>query len=204
MIVLLLDSRWPTLIPFDVLPTLKGNVEFSDEVPIKVRWHFGDVITKDENSTILVSTNVEDPRVLSAIADGAQVIEVPSRKDPVYQSVQVMRQALSIGEWEQSQTHESLLSYLHEEVQEFVEAVQLENSEEALKKELSDIFLQVLFHSEIADRRGSFDFEAVAQSFVSKMQTRSPYLFDGTTALVAIEEQERLWELGKQSETASE
>ena len=50
---------------------------------------------------------------------------------------------------------------------------------------------------ELAARRGEFDFNDVAASFVAKLAKRAPYLFDGTNDIVPLEEQERLWELGK-------
>lgn len=201
MIVLLLDPRWPTMIPFTLLSELRGRVEFSDEVPVQVRWNLGDVIGDSGNHAprILVSTDEWDEKVRSAIADGARVVEVPSRSEGIAQAVDVMRRALRLGEWEQSQTHASLIAYLREEVEEFDEAVR-GGDEQEMRDELGDLLLQVLFHAEIASQRGSFDFDAVAMSFVEKMAKRSPYLFDGTHQVVAIEEQERLWELGKQAQ----
>lgn len=32
------------MIPFTLLSELRGRVEFSDEVPVQVRWNLGDVI----------------------------------------------------------------------------------------------------------------------------------------------------------------
>ena len=51
-----------------------------------------------------------------------------------------------------------------------------------------------------AARRGAFDFQAVAESFVDKLRSRSPYLFDGSTGVVPAQEQERLWAKGKARE----
>ena len=75
--------------------------------------------------------------------------------------------------------------------------------EEELLKELGDVLLQVLFHAEIAARRGAWDFTDVAASFVAKMRSRSPYLFDGTEGVIDTEEQERLWAEGKAREQES-
>lgn len=195
MIVLLLDARWPSMIPFELVGKLRGSLRFTDEVPVKVRWNLGDVIGAG-SSEILVSTNHFDEDVVHALASGAELIEVPSLQEPAGQAVAVMSRALRRGEWEQTQTHESLLAYIDEEVAEFKEAV-AEGEAEQLKGELADILLQVLFHAEIASRRGDFNFQDVAASFVEKLRWRSPYLFAPGEALVTIEEQERLWQQAK-------
>ena len=198
MIVLLLDPRWPTMIPFTLLSQLRGRVDFTDEVPVQVRWNLGDVIGSAGNHAqpLLVSTNRFDPKVVAALEAGAELLEVPSRSEGIAQAQAVMHRALKVGEWEQSQTHASLLEYLHEEVAEFEEAVSSGNPAE-MKDELGDLLLQVLFHAELAARRGEFDFNDVAASFVAKLAKRAPYVFDGTNDIVPLEEQERLWELGK-------
>jgi XTP/dITP diphosphohydrolase len=200
MIVLLLDARWPTMIPFPFMSRLNGILRFTDEVPIAVRWNLGDALPSDAGTDILVSTNEFDSAVKEAIEAGAKVWEVDSRKDSVGQAVHAMERALRFGEWEQGQTHESLIPYLQEETAEFIEAVEQSHSEQELCSELGDLFLQVLFHAEIASRRGAFDFQDVAQSFVNKLRSRSPYFFDGSDRLVPVEEQEHFWALGKENE----
>ena len=71
---------------------------------------------------------------------------------------------------------------------------------DALKSELSDLLLQILFHAELASERGAFDFSDVADAFVQKMRRRAPYLFDGSTGPVDKATQDRLWEEGKARE----
>ena len=102
--------------------------------------------------------------------------------------------ARRIGEWEREQTHTSLLPYLEEESAEFAAAVRNREPESEILKELGDIFLQVLFHAEIS----AFSLDDVAQSFVTKMRARAPYLFDGTAEIVDVDTQERLWRAGKE------
>lgn len=204
MTVLLLDARWPTLIPVDSVATLTGPVSYTDEVPVSVRWYLGDLITGEAGQGVLVSTLSEGaPELQARLAAGERLVVVPSRRDPVAEAMEVMGRARSTGEWEVSQTHRSLLPYLKEEALEFAEAVgHWENGagEQQLLKELGDVFLQVLFHAEIASRRGAFTFHDVAASFVAKMRSRSPYLFDGTAGIVGVDEQNRLWAEGKRNE----
>lgn len=195
MTVLLLDARWPSMIPFNLVGKLEGQLRFTDEVPVKVRWNLDDIV-RFATDDLLVSTNELDPQVIEAINNGASVIEVPSRHDALGQARDVMRRAVARGEWEQTQTHESLLEYLDEETEEFAQAV-AHGTTDHIVSELGDVLLQVLFHAEIGARHGEFNLDDVAASFVSKMQQRSPYLFDGSDGVVPIEEQERLWEAGK-------
>lgn len=201
MTVLLLDPRWPTQIPMEGVVALRAPISYTGEVPISVRWHVGDLASGEPLGTgTLVSTNAQDPEVIERVDRGERVIEAASREDPVEEARHVMGRAVDLGEWEAKQTHESLLPYLREETEEFCQAVTSRATSEELRQELGDLFLQVLFHAEIADRRGEFDLGDVARSFVEKMRMRSPYLFDGTVIPVSEEEQERLWAAGKSSE----
>ena len=129
---------------------------------------------------------------------------IDARLTHVADAIGVMHRALVQGEWEQSQTHHSLIPYLREESEEFIEAVEQGASEQELINELGDVLLQVLFHAEIAARRGAWDFGDVAASFVAKMRSRSPYLFNGHRGMVTVEEAERLWAEGKAREVAGE
>lgn len=199
MMILVLDPRWPDLIPQKAIGRILAPVEFSPEVPVTVRWNFDNLVCGDDptGEGTLVTT---DPDAVGD--DPSDVIRASSLADPVFVARRVMSKARSLGEWEAAQTHESLLPYLREEAEEFADAVRAGANEEELKKELGDVFLQVLFHAEIASRRGSFGIDDVAESFVDKLRSRAPYLFDGTSRQVSVEEQERLWEQGKRAERA--
>lgn len=116
------------------------------------------------------------------------------------EAIRVMHAARTRGEWERSMTHEKLLPFLAEEAAEVAEAVTMDAPDVELKKELSDLLLQVLFHAEIASERGAFDFDDVAAAFVSKMRSRAPYLFDGSVGPVDTATQDRLWAEGKARE----
>lgn len=134
--------------------------------------------------------------------------EIPaSVMDELEDAVALMTRALRQGEWEQAQTHHSLLAYLREETEELAEVIdrvdadhEAEIDQQELCRELSDILLQVLFHAEIANRRGSFDIGHVAGAFVAKMRSRAPYLFEEVERPVSREEQDRLWAEGRARE----
>ncbi|MDO4910611.1 MAG: MazG nucleotide pyrophosphohydrolase domain-containing protein [Corynebacterium sp.] len=212
MAVVLLDPRYPTMIPFEALNLIQGaEIEYTEEVPVRVRWNIADFSARTvENGTVLVSTNAEDPKVIDranknelfVTADSRGDHQVPVRFKSIEEALHVMHLAHLRGQWEANQTHESLIPYLREETEEFAVAVDMwkrlgEAGEGQLKRELSDVLLQVLFHAEIAARRGAFNFEDVAQAFVDKMRHRAPYLFDGSTDIISEEEQDRIWQEAK-------
>lgn len=145
--------------------------------------------------------------------------EVPaSVMDEIEDAVALMARALRQGEWEQSMTHTSLVKFLREETEELARTIDLMESwkpegegeaaarpewiEQDLCSELSDVLLQVLFHAEIANRRGAFDIGHVAGAFSAKLRARAPYLFEEIERQVPRQEQDRLWEEGKKEEEA--
>ena len=153
---------------------------------------------------LIITSDDTDPRLMEPTETTAEtttrIFRASSRDDPTWQAQNIMRRALTVGEWEREQTHETLLPYLREETTELAEAITTQANDAELMAELGDVLLQVLFHAEIAARRGAFDFGDVVGSFIGKMRRRSPYLFDGTTSVVPQSEQKRLWELGKHAE----
>lgn len=200
MTILVLDPRWPDMIPLAAATSLAGPIAYTDEVPVSVRWNLGDIAVTESAEGTLVTTDATAPAVQERFKAGERVIEAPSLGDPLFQAQSVMHTARTRGEWEMAQTHESLIEYLEQETAELIDAIRNHHPDDALKKELSDLLLQVLFHAEIASRRGAFSFPDVAQAFVDKMKNRAPYFFDGSTGTVPVDEQDRMWAQGKKRE----
>ncbi|MFR1412270.1 MAG: MazG nucleotide pyrophosphohydrolase domain-containing protein [Akkermansia sp.] len=73
--------------------------------------------------------------------------------------------------WDAEQTHHSLISNMIEEAYEVVDTIQ-RNDWTQLREELGDVLLQVVFHAEIAQEAGRFDFNDVAAEV--KRKTRPP------------------------------
>ncbi|HEY8852654.1 MAG TPA: nucleoside triphosphate pyrophosphohydrolase [Gemmatimonadaceae bacterium] len=88
----------------------------------------------------------------------------------------LMRDLRKRCEWDAAQTHESLRPYLIEEATELDDAIRLED-DKLMREELGDVLLQVLFHSVLAEERGTFDFAAVAEGLITKMKGRHPHLY---------------------------
>lgn len=213
-IIVLVDPRWPDQIPLGIIPYLYGvgssRLEVTPDIPAAARDHYHQLAALPAPSLsqpvarLVITSDDADPRLTepakTAEETTTRIFRAPSRDDPTWQAQNIMRRALTVGEWEREQTHETLLPYLREETTELAEAITTRADDAELMAELGDVLLQVLFHAEIAARRGAFDFGDVVGSFIGKMRRRSPYLFDGTTSVVPQSEQKRLWELGKHVE----
>lgn len=209
-IIVLVDPRWPDQIPLGIIPYLYGvgasHLEVTPDIPAAARNHYHQLAAlpapalSQPVARLVITSDDTDPRLMEPTETATRIFRVPSRDDPTWQAQNIMRRALTVGEWEREQTHETLLPYLREETTELAEAITTQANDAELMAELGDVLLQVLFHAEIAARRGAFDFGDVVGSFIGKMRRRSPYLFDGTTSVVPQSEQKRLWELGKHAE----
>lgn len=103
--------------------------------------------------------------------------------------------------WDKKQTHKTLLPYLKEESQEFIQSVRRGNSEH-MKEELGDILLQVMFHSQIAKKEGTFDIEDVIEVLTKKLKRRHPHVF-GNTKVKSTKEIMRNWQRIKKEEKKS-
>ena len=82
--------------------------------------------------------------------------------------------------WDREQTHQSIRNCFIEETYEAVEAIDTEDPV-LLQEELGDVLLQVLFHSEIEEEEGRFDFSHVVDGEAKKMVERHPHVFGSVT-----------------------
>ncbi|SDI48166.1 XTP/dITP diphosphohydrolase [Actinokineospora alba] len=123
-------------------------------------------------------------------------------------AAQVMDRLRSPGgcPWDAEQTHDSLRQYLVEECFELLEAIE-EGDRPALREELGDVLLQVLFHSRVAeeDSEDPFTIDDVAAELVAKLVGRHPHVFaGGDPAVRDAATQENRWEELKQQEKRRE
>ena len=103
--------------------------------------------------------------------------EVVSMSDSIDRLVEVMDVLRSPGgcPWDAEQTHESLARYLLEETYETLEAMD-QGDQVALKEELGDLLLQVVFHARIAQESDAqFTLDAIAGAVVEKLERRHPH-----------------------------
>ena len=78
--------------------------------------------------------------------------------------------------WDREQTHASIRHSLIEEAYEVVESIDHADWDE-LKKELGDILLHVVFHSNIAEENNEFTLEEVIKAISEKMIRRHPHIY---------------------------
>ncbi|WP_031163302.1 MazG family protein [Streptosporangium roseum] len=140
---------------------------------------------------------LEDPPVIEVVPGsydlpGARLLDL----------VAVMDRLRTGCPWDAGQTHESLVPYLLEEAYEVLETIE-EGDYAALREELGDLLLQVVFHARVAhDRADGFDIDDVAEGIVSKLVRRHPHVF-ADTRVEGAEEVSDNWETIKAAERAA-
>jgi uncharacterized protein YabN with tetrapyrrole methylase and pyrophosphatase domain len=100
--------------------------------------------------------------------------------------------------WDRQQDHNSLRLHAVEEVYELVDAIESGDDHE-MAEELGDLLLQVVFHCQLAQERGAFDFEGVARHIADKLVRRHPHVF-GDVKVKNVDEVWANWEKIKAAE----
>jgi ATP diphosphatase len=104
--------------------------------------------------------------------------------------------------WDLEQTFETIAPYTIEEAYEVAGAVE-DKDWPALRDELGDLLLQVVYHARMAQERGLFDFADVVGAISAKMLARHPHVFGGGEAIESAEKQTVAWEEHKRRERAA-
>ncbi len=100
--------------------------------------------------------------------------------------------------WDLEQSFATIAPYTIEEAYEVAEAAE-HGDIDALKDELGDLLLQVVFHARMAEEAGHFAFNDVARAIAEKMIRRHPHVFaDAKVAGAAAQTQ--AWEEQKAAE----
>jgi MazG family protein len=100
--------------------------------------------------------------------------------------------------WDQKQTFESLRKLSIEEIYELGDAI-LNRDPEAIKNELGDILLHIVFFAKIGSESGDFDMGEVINNLIDKLVYRHPHVFGDTKASSAQQVEEN-WEALKLNE----
>jgi XTP/dITP diphosphohydrolase len=106
--------------------------------------------------------------------------------------------------WDARQTHESLAPHLLEESYEALEALE-SGDPDALREELGDVLLQVMFHAEIASERTDgtgYTVDDVADGITAKLRRRHPHVF-GDVSVSGADEVKLNWDAIKAAERAA-
>ncbi|MCS7479922.1 MazG family protein [Umezawaea endophytica] len=156
---------------------------------------------------VLVAVSAADPAAAALVAAGAPVIGLPVGAG-LLDAVAVMDRLRSPGgcPWDAEQDHETLRQYLVEETFELLEAIE-DGDRAAMREELGDVLLQVLFHARVAAEHGSdaFTVDDVAAELVAKLVGRHPHVFAGGDSAVRDSSTQQVrWEELKQQEKQRE
>jgi nucleoside triphosphate diphosphatase len=126
-----------------------------------------------------------------------------SRTPPLDRLLAIMarlRDPVSGCEWDCAQDFASVAPYTIEEAYEVADAIARRDMA-ALRDELGDLLLQVVFHARMAEEAGHFAFADVAAAIAGKLEARHPHIFsafaDGYT------DQDERWEALKAAERAA-
>lgn len=203
MTVVLVDPRRPSLIPVDAIDLLTGDVQYTEEMPVKVPWSLPAArpAYDGDDAPVLLSSDPEHPAVKARLAAGERLIAAPEAQpgERIVDAVAMMDKLRTSGPWESEQTHDSLRRYLLEETYELFDAVRGGNADE-LREELGDVLLQVLFHARIAEDapHHPFNIDDVADALVRKLGNRVPAVLAGES--ISLDEQLAQWEERKAQE----
>ncbi|MHA3019736.1 nucleoside triphosphate pyrophosphohydrolase [Mycobacterium sp. BMJ-28] len=206
MTVVLVDPRRPALVPVDAVELLAGDVQYTEEMPIKVPWSLPSArpAYDGDPAPVLLSSDPEHPTVKARLAAGERLIAAPAPQsgERLVDAVAMMDKLRTDGPWESEQTHDSLRRYLLEETYELFDAVRGGDADE-LREELGDVLLQVLFHARIAEDAPAhpFGIDDVADALVRKLGNRAFGVLAGES--ISLEDQLAQWEERKAQEKLS-
>ena len=128
--------------------------------------------------------------------------------------VDFMRRLRAECPWDQEQTHASLTRHLLEEAYETLDAletfvrVESEGGDHSVavahvEEELGDLLFQIVFHAELGDEEGHFNFATIADGVRVKLTGRHPHVF-GDVEVSGSEEVASRWEDLKKKEKGRE
>jgi XTP/dITP diphosphohydrolase len=185
------------LVPVEAFDLLTGDVQYTEEMPVKVPWSLPAArpAYDGDDAPVLLSSDPDHPAVKARLAAGDKLIAAPDSApgERLVDAVAMMDKLRTSGPWESEQTHDSLRRYLLEETYEVFDAVRGGNADE-LREELGDVLLQVLFHARIAEDapQHPFTIDDVADSLVRKLGNRVPAVLAGES--ISLDEQLAQWE----------
>ncbi|WP_020670325.1 MazG family protein [Amycolatopsis nigrescens] len=153
---------------------------------------------------LLIASSATEPGAAALLASGARLIEAPRQAGAgLAEAARVMDRLRSPGgcPWDAVQTHDSLRQYLVEETYELLDAIE-QGDRAAMREELGDVLLQVLFHARVAAEHAEdpFDIDVVAGELVAKLVGRHPHVFADAAKVHTAEHQQVKWEELKQAE----
>ncbi|PZS06421.1 MAG: nucleoside triphosphate pyrophosphohydrolase [Pseudonocardiales bacterium] len=151
----------------------------------------------------LASASADDDVVHALAAAGLRIEVIEPPPPPagavLLDVVAVMDRLRSPGgcPWDAAQTHRSLMPYLLEEAYEAYQALE-DGDLDALREELGDVLLQVVFHARVAAET-DWSIDDVAGDLVAKLVRRHPHVF-ADAAVDGADASQARWDAIKRAE----
>ena len=179
-------------LPSDTTVTVLHHLGLDDEVIVEMRA--GELATFHD-ADHLTSLWVEGLRTAGEATDDL---------------IDLMRRLRRECPWDQEQSHASLTRHLLEEAYETLDAletfVRLESLDQLdddavahVEEELGDLLFQIVFHAELGDEEGRFNFATIADGVRDKLIGRHPHVF-GDVRVSGSDEVASRWEVLKRDE----
>jgi XTP/dITP diphosphohydrolase len=208
-VVVVLSHRLGAVLPAAAAPLLREGAAPCADTDVPAQWAqlCGAHPAGEAVQGLLLTLDPSTGAAARWVAAGATVLRTPEPAGAaLLDAVAVMDRLRSPGgcPWDAKQTHRSLMPYLIEEAYELYQALE-DDDTTALREELGDVLLQVLFHARLAQETpGGFDVDAVASGLVAKLVARHPHVFTGGEQVRTAAEQEIRWEQLKRTEKRRE
>lgn len=208
-VVITLSPRLGAVLPAAAARLLRegGPLHADTDVPAALATLCGAHPVGDAVHGLLLTMDSGNGAAARWVACGAAVLDTPEPAGAaLLHAAAVMDRLRSPGgcPWDAEQTHRSLMPFLIEEAYELYQALE-DDDTDAVREELGDVLLQVLFHARVAQETpGGFDIDGVAGGLVTKLVTRHPHVFAGSEEVGTAAEQEIRWEQLKRTEKRRE
>lgn len=171
-------------------------------VKAKILNCFGNVelgcVTEDGVKSIRAAELCEDIKADSIAVEGRPVTEC--ERFDFADFVQIMKRLRADDgcEWDRAQTHESIRINLIEEAYELVEGIDCKDAE-MMREECGDVLMQAVFHTEIAEKNGEFNYYDMLTNLCRKLIDRHTHIF-GSNHADNPEEALKFWNEAKKKE----
>ncbi len=82
MTVVLVDPRRPSLVPVEAIELLAGDVQYTEEMPVRVPWSLPAARPSHdgEQAPVLLTSDPDHPQVTARLAEGERHISDPSQQ----------------------------------------------------------------------------------------------------------------------------
>lgn len=184
------------------IPLVIDGIDFDnvDSIKAKLAEVYGEVeLTvekdgEDKSSTIADLTGDEDVIIAPAVS----LVECKRFDFSDLEQIMHRLRADDGCEWDRAQTHESIRINLIEEAYELVDAID-QKDVAAMKEECGDVLMQAVFHAEIAQKNGEFNYMDMVTGLCRKLIDRHTHIFGNNHANDA-DEALVFWEAAKKKE----